>query len=158
MSRTPSLEHTVISIYEQNIFIKDVLKLYVLSSWTFYSLEKICSFISWKLFQLQTKTFGMSRDYWKSWEQLYEHYCYNSVKSMNVSHNIESKHAAVWTMDGNSKLQYGLKFPDITETNGYGHSEQNNGQCRTECLFLICIRRFQMYDETKADIFIWMNL
>lgn len=57
-------------------------------------------------------------------------------------------------MNGNSKLQYGLKFPDITETNGCGHSQQNIAQGRTECLFLICIRIFQMYDETKADIFI----
>lgn len=61
----------------------------------------------------------------KSWEQLYEHYCYNSVKSINVSHNIESKHASVWTMNDNSKLQYVLTFPDITETNGCGHSQQN---------------------------------
>lgn len=32
-------------------------------SWTFYSLETICSLISGKVLQLQTKTSGMSRDY-----------------------------------------------------------------------------------------------
>lgn len=68
-------------------------------------------------------------------KQLYEYYCYNSVKSINVSHNIESKHAPVWTMNDNSKLQYGLKFPDITETNCCGHSQLNIAKGRTECLF-----------------------
>lgn len=125
-------------------------------SWTFYSLETICSLISDKLFQLQTKTFGMSRDYWKFLQQPYEYYCYNSVKPINVSHNTESKHASTWTMIDNSKLQYGHIFPDTTEKNGCRHSQHNIAQCSIECLFFICIRKFQMYDETKADIFIWV--
>lgn len=99
-------------------------------SWTFYSLETICSLISDKLFQLQTKTFGMSRDYWKFLEQLYEHNGHNSVKPIDVSHNIESKYASAWTMIDNSKLQYGHVFPRTIETNSCGHSQHNIAQCR----------------------------
>lgn len=112
-----------------------------------------CSLISDKLFQLQTKTFGMSRDYCKFLEQPYEHHHYNSVKPINVSHTTESKHASARTMIDHYKLQYGHKFPDTTETNGCGHLQHNTAPCRIEWLFLICIRKFHMYDA-KADIFI----
>lgn len=53
-------------------------------------------------FHLRKTTSASDKNIWnvkglrKSWEQLYEHYCYNSVKSINVSHNIESEHASVW--------------------------------------------------------------
>lgn len=144
MPRTPSLQHysaVLISVYEQNIFIKDnILEWNVLSfSWNSYSLEAICSLISDKLFQLQTTTFGMSRDYWKSLEQPYEHYCYNSVKPFNVSHNTESKYTLERALIDHSKLQYGRIFPDTTEISGCGHLQRSITPCRIECLFLICI-------------------
>lgn len=153
MPRTPSLEHAVlISTYEQNRFIKDhILKWNVLSLGpsTVWRRSAVWS---------QTKTFGMSRDHWRFLEQPYEHYCYKPAKPINVSHNVESKHPSAWTMTDHSKLQYGHIFPDTTDTNGCGHSQHNTAQCGIECFFLICLRKFQMYDETKADIFIWVDL